>query len=69
VSGVAGRETLSRAEARRVALAAQGLDRPRPRRPGAADVSATLRRLGVLQLDFVNVGRDGVVPSRRRARP
>jgi uncharacterized protein YcaQ len=55
VSGVAGRETLSRVEARRVALAAQGLDRPRPRRPGAGDVSAILRRLGVLQLDFVNV--------------
>jgi uncharacterized protein len=48
-------ERLSRAEARRLALAAQGFDRPRPRRPGAAEVSATIRRLGLLQLDFVNV--------------
>ena len=46
---------LSRVDARRLALAAQGFDRPRPRRPGAAEVGATIRRLGLLQLDFVNV--------------
>ncbi|HEU4381967.1 MAG TPA: crosslink repair DNA glycosylase YcaQ family protein [Anaeromyxobacteraceae bacterium] len=50
-----GSEGLSRAEARRLALAAQGFGRPRPRRPGAAEVAATIRRLGLLQLDFVNV--------------
>jgi len=46
---------LSAAEARRVALAAQGFDRPRPRRVAARDLRRTIRRLGLLQLDFVNV--------------
>jgi uncharacterized protein YcaQ len=43
-------------EARRIALAAQGLDRPRP--PGrvtAAHFRRTIRQLGLVQLDFVNV--------------
>jgi uncharacterized protein YcaQ len=50
------RDTLSRAEARRVALAAQGLAGPRPR--AVADQRALLRlvgRLGLLQLDSVSV--------------
>jgi uncharacterized protein YcaQ len=50
-----GGEALSRAEARRLALAAQGFDRPRPPRVGAAEVAGTIRRLGLVQLDFVNV--------------
>ena len=51
---------LSIAEARRMALAAQGFDRPRPRgRVTADDLRRTIRRLGLLQIDFVNV----LVPS------
>lgn len=51
---------LSAAEARRIAIAAQGLDRPRPRRPvREADLLATVRRLGLLQIDYVTV----VVPA------
>lgn len=47
---------LSAAEARRLALAAQGFDRPRPRRRvGARDLRRTIRQLGLLQIDFVNV--------------
>ena len=51
--------TLSIAEARRLALAAQGFGEPRPRKPGARHLAAVIRRLGLLQLDFVNV----LVPS------
>jgi uncharacterized protein YcaQ len=50
------RQRLSAAEARRIALAAQGFDRDRP--AGAVDVRHFRRvigRLGLLQLDFVNV--------------
>lgn len=44
------------AEARRIALAAQGFHRPRPaHRPTADDVTRLIRRLGLVQLDFVNV--------------
>ncbi|HEX6739785.1 MAG TPA: crosslink repair DNA glycosylase YcaQ family protein [Vicinamibacteria bacterium] len=43
------------AEARRLALAAQGFDRPRPRRPGAAHVRAAIHRLGLVQIDYANV--------------
>ena len=50
------RDQLSIAEARRIALAAHGLDRPRP--DGRVDLRhlrAAIERLGLLQLDFVNV--------------
>lgn len=50
------RAQLSRAEARRIALAAQGFDRPRP--VAAADIRhirRCIRQLGLLQLDYVNV--------------
>lgn len=50
-----GLDSLTTSEARRVALAAQGFDRPRPRRVTARDVSALIRRLGLLQIDYVNV--------------
>lgn len=43
-------------QARRIALAAQGFDRPRP--AGAVDIRhirRTIRQIGLLQLDFVNV--------------
>src|SRR2546426_6090704 len=50
---------LSLAEARSIALAAQGFDRPRPRRVTIRDLARTIRRLALVQLDYVNV----VVPS------
>ena len=49
---------LSVAVARRIALAAQGFSsgsRPAGREPGLAAVTAAVRRLGLLQLDSVNV--------------
>jgi uncharacterized protein YcaQ len=47
---------ISRAGARRIALAAQGFGRPRPQRPpGTRQIAELIRRLGVLQLDSVNV--------------
>jgi uncharacterized protein YcaQ len=47
---------LSLARARRIALAAQGFGRPRPARPpNAGQIAALVARLGVLQLDSVNV--------------
>jgi uncharacterized protein YcaQ len=48
-------DDLSLDDARRLALAAQGFDRPRPRRVTGRDLVRVIRRLGVLQLDFVNV--------------
>ena len=50
---------LSLSEARRIALAAQGFDRPRPSRVGAQHLRRTIRQLGLLQIDYVNV----LVPS------
>ena len=46
---------LSLNAARRIALAAQGFDRPRAGRAGIAHVRRTVRQLGLLQLDYVNV--------------
>jgi len=43
-------------DARRLALAAQGFDRPRPSgRVGVRDLRRTIRQLGLLQIDYVNV--------------
>src|SRR5437016_842548 len=50
---------LSLAEARSIALAAQGFDGRRPRRVTIRDLARTIRRLALVQLDYVNV----VVPS------
>jgi hypothetical protein len=48
--------TLSLAQARRIALAAQGFARPRPLRPASVNrIAALVNHLGVLQLDSVNV--------------
>jgi uncharacterized protein YcaQ len=53
-------ETISRDEARRLALAAQGFDRPRPRGAvGRRHLGRTIRQLALLQIDYVNV----LVPS------
>ena len=50
------RDHLSRAQARRIALAAQGFGRPRPDRPvSMRDVQATISRLGQFQIDSINV--------------
>ena len=50
------RDSISPAEARRVALAAQGLATPRPGRAvGMRDVQAVTSRLGQFQIDSVNV--------------
>src|SRR5262245_39137645 len=49
-------DDLSLGEARRIALAAQGFDRLRPRGSvGAQQIMRTIRLLGLLQIDFVNV--------------
>ena len=48
-------ETLSRAQARRVALAAQGFKDPRHTAPTMRTFNRTLGRTGVLQVDSVNV--------------
>ncbi|MCL1869342.1 MAG: winged helix DNA-binding domain-containing protein [Promicromonosporaceae bacterium] len=63
--------TLSASQARRVALAAQGLHRPRPAAaPGLRQVTAAVRRLGVLQIDSVNVvARAHLVPLFSRLGP
>ncbi|MFM9920228.1 winged helix-turn-helix domain-containing protein [Lacisediminihabitans sp. H27-G8] len=46
---------VSVAQARRIALAAQGFGRPRPVDPGIRQLNSTIDRLGLLQLDSVNV--------------
>ena len=49
------REQLSIAQARRVVLAAQALDRPHAESHGRADIRRLIRRLGLLQIDSVNI--------------
>src|SRR5580658_623306 len=49
------RASLSLSEARRVALAAQGFDRARPKRATFRHLRDTIRRLGLLQIDSVAV--------------
>ena len=50
------RTDLSLDEARRIALAAQGFDRPRPRgRVDTRHLRRAIRQLGLLQIDYVNV--------------
>ncbi len=49
------KSTLSAAEARRIALAAQGFARPRPPAPGTRQLNLALARMATLQIDSVNV--------------
>lgn len=53
VDGV--KDSLSAAEARRIALAAQGFARRRPEAAGTRQLNGMLGRMGVLQIDSVNV--------------
>jgi uncharacterized protein len=49
-------DAISLTEARRIALAAHGFDRARPRgRPSLSHVRRVLKQLGLLQIDYVNV--------------
>jgi hypothetical protein len=48
-------ETISLKTARRIALAAQGFGRNRPAAPGRGHVRDVVRKLGVVQIDSVNV--------------
>jgi len=52
-------DTISLEAARSLALRAQGFADPRPRRVGVRHITSLIRRLGLIQLDFVNV----LVPS------
>ncbi|WP_240658689.1 DNA glycosylase AlkZ-like family protein, partial [Microbacterium sp. CPCC 204701] len=49
------RSSLSAAEARRIALAAQGFAKPRPATAGTRQLKAALARMATLQIDSVNV--------------
>lgn len=48
-------DSISKLEARRIALAAQGFDTPRPRKPGFDDMKRVIERLKLIQIDSVNV--------------
>ncbi|QCB93169.1 winged helix-turn-helix domain-containing protein [Cellulomonas shaoxiangyii] len=69
----APRETLTVAQVRRAALRASGLDRPRPGRTGPVGtrgLQAVVDRLGLLQIDSVNVlARAHLVPVYARVGP
>ncbi len=49
------KESLSVAEARRIALAAQGFAQPRPTVAGTRQLNLAMARMSTLQIDSVNV--------------
>jgi uncharacterized protein YcaQ len=49
------KDSLSGAEARRIALAAQGFAQPRPARAGTRQLNLAMARMATLQIDSVNV--------------
>ena len=55
VNGVSGVIELSRDEARLAALAAQGFDRPRPKKPTRKHLTRMFDDMGLVQIDTVNV--------------
>lgn len=55
VDGVRDQRIVSPAQARRIALAAQGFGKPNPDMVGTRQLNATVARIGLLQLDSVNV--------------
>ena len=61
---------LTLGQARRVAIAAQGLDRPRPDTVTLRHLTDTIKRIGLLQIDSVNiVARAHLVPLFARLGP
>jgi uncharacterized protein YcaQ len=54
-AGFMSSDELTLSEARRIALAAQGFGKPRPNGVRISHVRETIRRLGLLQIDYVNV--------------
>ncbi|MGE0599122.1 MAG: winged helix-turn-helix domain-containing protein [Dehalococcoidia bacterium] len=48
-------EAISKDEARRIALAAQGFGEPKPKKPGPSDMRRVVDRLRLIQIDSVNV--------------
>lgn len=63
-------ETISPAQARRIALSAQGVGRERVAEPGIRQLNSLIGRLGLLQLDSVNVfERSHYLPAFARLGP
>jgi uncharacterized protein YcaQ len=63
-------DSLSPASARRIALAAQGFGQPRPAAVGARQLNLLIQRLGLLQIDSVNVfERSHYLPAFARLGP
>lgn len=61
---------LSLAQARRVAIAAQGLNRDRPETVTMRNITDTIKRIGLLQVDSVNVlARAHLLPLLARLGP
>ncbi|MGE3073653.1 MAG: winged helix-turn-helix domain-containing protein [Dehalococcoidia bacterium] len=48
-------DAISKDEARRIALAAQGFGEPKPKKPGPEDMRGIIDRLRLIQIDSVNV--------------